>query len=382
MSIEDELTELAKLEPDGAVLSVYLQIDPRDPANTHSTPRWRVALHNGLRDVQREADERGDGRDGRLALRDLAKRVEDEIDAHVGSDLRGRGFAWLLSADGSLDRRYTLQIPLRGDRIVWDRRPYVLPLIDAADRGRKIGLILVDGEHVRLLCWEMGKLTEPEESLYTFEPEGAWHRYTERSGGRGVWTVSAREGYEQRMEDQRERFIHHAAGETARRIGELGWERLIVVGEVGVTERFVAALPQNARERVAAQLDRNLLHEPLSEIAQRVEPLAKEAWERDVSGALSAARERAAAGGNGTVGADDTLAALAEARVSHLVLDPNADFSAAELGELATQVMGDAGPALIPERAVEHALQTDARVTLVDGDGLGDVGGIAALLRY
>src|SRR3954469_8205723 len=70
--------ELALLEPDAPVLSVYLRTDPRDPANTAHTPGWLVGLRNGLRAALREAEEIG-LREEWLALRDLRERVEADV---------------------------------------------------------------------------------------------------------------------------------------------------------------------------------------------------------------------------------------------------------------------------------------------------------------
>jgi len=59
---------------------------------------------------------------------------------------------------------------------MWDERPFVSPLVDVVDRGRATGLVLVDGEHVRLLHWEHGRIEEPDNSTWTLSvPE--WRSY-------------------------------------------------------------------------------------------------------------------------------------------------------------------------------------------------------------
>src|SRR4051812_27504450 len=130
----DLVRELALLEPDAPVLSVYLRTDPRDPANTAHAPGWRVGLRNGLRAALRGAEHDGH-RPEWLALRDLRERVEADL-ASPGPLERARGLAWFASADGVLDRRLALQIPPREHVVRWDRRPFVSPLVDVVDRGR------------------------------------------------------------------------------------------------------------------------------------------------------------------------------------------------------------------------------------------------------
>ena len=78
----------------------------------------------------------------------------------------------------------------------------------------------------------------------------------------------------------------------------------------------------------------------------------------------------------------ETLTALAEGRVEHLILDVDGDFSA--VADMVPAGIG--GPAeLLGERAVEAAVATGAEVTALaaeDSKALAEAGGIAALLRY
>jgi hypothetical protein len=103
------IRDLAVRRPDAPVLSIYVRSDPRDPANTATPPGWLVELRNGLREVSGEAD-KDESRDRRLALRDLRERVEGDMLSLQPAE-RGRGLAWFLTADGSLDDRFTLQLP-------------------------------------------------------------------------------------------------------------------------------------------------------------------------------------------------------------------------------------------------------------------------------
>lgn len=109
----DLIRDLAVRRPGTPVLSVYVRTDPRDPANTAAVPGWLVELRNGLRGVSREVDE-GESRDQRLAVRELRERVERDVLALEPAE-RGRGLAWLRTADGTLDHRFTLQVPPLAD---------------------------------------------------------------------------------------------------------------------------------------------------------------------------------------------------------------------------------------------------------------------------
>jgi hypothetical protein len=97
---------------------------------------------------------------------------------------------------------------------------------------------------------------------------------------------------------------------------------------------------------------------------------------------IEAADGRARAGGAATLGAQETLGALAEERVDHLILDPDYDF--AQTSTTIPPSIG--GPAdLLGERAVETAIATGAQVTALPTTAssiLRAAGGIVALLRY
>jgi hypothetical protein len=99
-------------------------------------------------------------------------------------------------------------------------------------------------------------------------------------------------------------------------------------------------------------------------------------------GAEALAHQRALAGCAATIGAQETLGALAEGRVDHLVLDTDHDFSSA--AAMIPPSIG--GPSeMLGERAVEAAIGASAQVTacsMAVSETLRDAGGMAALLRY
>ncbi len=382
MVTRDVLQRLASAAPTRPIVSVYARTDPRDPANTSSTPAWQIAVRNGLAEIA-ERLEAGDDRDARLGFRELRERIDAELTALEPAQ-RGRSVAWFLDADGDSSERFTLQLPLRADRVVLDARPFVSPLVDIADRGAPTGIVLVSGDVVRLLAIEQAEPSEPEDS--TFELElGDWRPFggtAAGSPGRGVQGTSHQESYEARVEAQRDQLFAAAATATGQRLEQLGWERIVLVSETQVAARFRAALPPIVSERVVAESDLNLVGEDQHALAEALEPLIDDAWLLRASRLADLARERAQAGGAGAVGALETLTALAEGRVEHLVLDPDADFS--HVAGMAPESIG--GPAdLLGERAVEAAVATGAEVTALAAEhapALAEAGGIAALLRY
>ena len=382
MVTREVLQRLAAASPSRRIVSIYARTDPRDPSNTSSTPGWHIALRNGFAAVG-ERLEAGDDRANRLRSVTMRERIELELTGLEASE-RGRSVAWFIDADGDSSERFVLQLPLREDIVVWDAKPFVSPLVDIADRGAPTGVVLISGDAVRLLQIEQAEPSEPENS--TFELElGDWRLFGGTAGGspgRGVQTTSHRESYEARVDAQRDQLFATAATETAKRLDQLGWERIVLVSESQAAARFRAALPVVLSERVVAESDLNLVGDEPSTIAEALEPLIDDAWLTRARALADLARERTQAGGTGAGGALETLTSLAEGRVEHLILDPSADFSA--VAEMIPEAIG--GPAeLLAERAVEAAIATGAHVTALpnsESAALTRAGGIAALLRY
>ena len=58
-------------------------------------------------------------------------------------------------------------------------------------------------------------------------------------------------------------------------------------------------------------------------------------------------------------------------------------LSTDQVGPQVTAVLGEVRPEMLLERAVEHAIETDAIVSSLPGDqSLQDAGGMVALLRW
>ena len=103
-------------------------------------------------------------------------------------------------------------------------------------------------------------------------------------------------------------------------------------------------------------------------------------------------RERARGAGAAALGLSEVVGALNQARVAHLIYDPRIRYrgSIAHDGTLYADDEGALTYAAkaelrLTERIVERALETDARVTPVEGaasDGPAEASGIAAVLRW
>lgn len=378
----DLIRDLALRRPGTPVLSVYVRTDPRDLANTAAVPGWQVELRNSLRAVGREADER-ESRERRMALRDLRERVEREVLALEPAE-RGRGLAWFRSADGSVDDRFTLQLPPLKTMVRWDDRPYVSPLAEVAQRGRPAGLVLVSAEAVRLLHWQDGRVTEPARSLYEIEP-GQWRDYDAYAGypGRSPAGLHVAE-FDQRVAEWRQRFLRTTAQAVGAQVADRGWHRILLAGEPRVTGPFLQQLSEPAASQVAATVDANLIWEEHAAVAGRLDDALRDAGLREARALVGEAISRAFAGGEAAIGWPEVAGSLVQHRVGHLIVGADAALDPAVLDSYTQAALGWPSPQMLVERAVEQAVISGAEVTVLPADApeLVRAGGAAAILRY
>lgn len=378
----DTIRDLALKRPGTPVLSVYVRTDPRDPANTATPPGWLVELRNGLREVSRTVDE-ADARGQRLAFRDLRERVEREIVALRPAE-RGRGLAWFVTAGGGLVARFTLQLPPHGTLVRWDEYPFVSPLADVADRGRPAGLVLASAEAIRLLHWQDGLVSEPEQSLYEIEC-GQWRDYDAYVGhpGRSPAGMHVAE-FDQRQDEWRRRFLRSTAEAVARQLTGLGWDRILLAGERRVTDPFLEQLPEAVAGRVVAVVEANLIWEEHTAVADRLEGVLDEARSAEARALVEKALGDALAGGAAAIGWPEVIDTLVNHRVSHLIVGADATPDPAVLGPPSQAALGWPSRTMLVERAVEQAVISRAEITTLPADTaeLARAGGAAALLRY
>jgi len=395
MSLDQQtIRELIGLTDAVGVLSFYVGHTPAQAADPQ--PTAPIEIRNQLREVK-----------ARLATRDpaTARAVEErlsntdaELDRLVDPRASGRGRALFIGVEEGWTRSVNVQVPFR-ERVVIHERPYVRPLVAAYDEGRPAGILVVSRAGVRLLRWTLGEIEELER--HGFEPgdeilaaskvgpapatpQMAQHSYVDR------------DRFEDRLDENRQRFLRGVVEELAGRARERGWDRVVVSGPPKVRE--------SVRERADAATDgvRVLVAEQAWEEAA-AQTIAEQAWpllrsvHRDRERELTdAAIERTLGGGQAALGPRTVTQALNQGRVAHLIYDVDAQLHGfvSEEGSLHPRVEGFAAQAelemtrepLFVERIIERAIATAASVTPIEDaeavERLREHDGVAALLRW
>lgn len=229
------------------------------------------------------------------------------------------------------------------------------------------GVAVVSAERVRLFHCHSGGF----EQLHAWEIELADLDWRERKaqrptapGGGTMVSAAGHDQHDRRLESNRRRFVRQA-GELARAsAGDRGWCQLLVFGDERYAEPFAEGFAAACELRHVDSAD--LIGQPSREIAERVEGLLPALDREREHSLIERVKEAAYAEGRSSFGPQETLQALEEGRVEHLLYD-------------AEREDGDV------ERMVELAASTGATVTPLEGESaaeLSEQDGVAALLRY
>jgi Bacterial archaeo-eukaryotic release factor family 5 len=376
----DELRRLLAWEPTGGVLSLSVVIDPTDRGGG-----WRVALEDALRPVLDSTQDAPHER--KLALRTVAETVLERFPRNAPPEGRGQiGFVEVARKRGR-EEWHSYRIPPRATEAVHGHRPYLRPLIEIVDDGATMGVVAVSGNQARMWEWELGVLSELDD--WTVTPRGDWRERKAprpsdpaRFGGPGT---SGRDQHDQRLEAQREHFLKRAAGRVVSEAAGRQWRDVLVFGELEHVRGFADGLGSRAHRHV---YDKNVVSEPSSRIAERVEELVPRLNRERELKLVETVKESAYSGKErASLGPQETLEALGEGRVAHLLFDAERDYR----GQGIEQGLAYTGPPLgadglpVAELMVERALQTGAAVTPLEGEAaaaLSEQAGVAALLRY
>lgn len=364
---EHALKELASIQTEGPILSVYLDVDP----------------------TQRTTEEY------KLTLRELLKSVADEVDARdieavkryveYDYDWSGRGLALFSRQNEGVWYAYPLAIPVRSGVTV-ARRPYISPLVELDGLYGRYVVAVVDRQGAVFYFFQMGELADQQGVV------GEDVRHTRM--GRGSSVVGMRGGAPHSG--------RHEATLVQRNLKEIG-KALLAFCEVHHPRRLLLA----GADPTVAQLQ-EMLPAPLRDILVGTFPLDIEAGEVEVrerayealqkleqerhQQVINAVLTAAAKGKNGVVGLDGTLSMAHEGRIQVLLVERDyhqPGYRCTGCGYLTTQPLercvfcGEAFSEIpdAVEAVVTQVIENGGTVEVVDDEELEGTR-IGALLRY
>jgi hypothetical protein len=394
MSIDDAtIRELLALEDEHGVLSFYAGNVPAQAADRQLTAP--IELRNQLKALRARLE--GADRDLVRAIEARLATLDGPLDALVDPKRPGQGRALFVGVASGEQRTVSLQLPFR-ERVLHDTTAYVRPLVTALDEGRPAQIVVVSRTGVRVLHWATGEAAEVEEARFVKDDDLFRDDATGPSTSnpqRAMYARSDREGYEERLDEHRHRFLKQVLEDVVRRAASDRIDRMVLSAPPKLREEVRALVPahEGVRVLVAEQAWESA---PAHEIAQHAFQLLRSVHLDREQQLADAVLERALSGGPGALGLRHVCEALNAGRVEHLLFDDRLVLEGyvSSDGTLHPRIEGLAANAedltftrdrLFVERMIERALATSARITPLapaPADRLADHEGVAALLRW
>ena len=370
------LRDLIDWRPAGGVLSVYVHVDPADRGQG-----WRIGLREQLRSLAEETPPHDERRAFETAANLVLERFPENAAPPEG---RGHvGFIELAPKRPATVWR-SMQIGPRRTQALRSGRPQVRPLVELLAAGPHVGVVLVSAERVRLLEWSLGAIRSLQDWEITLLSRDWRERKAERSmpGPRSWTSSSGRDQFGQRLDANRQRFLHEVGSLIAEELASRRWRHVIAFGIEEHPSELAAGLGAGAQRLHAVRQD--LISAPDGQVADRVAEVVRELNSGRALEVVAEVEEAIGAEPGTALGPQETLQALAEGRARHLVFDGDRTYDGQPFeGELAYGDAGDGRP--VGERLVALAVSTNAAITPVYAEPaarLDPHDGVAALLRY
>ena len=273
----------------GPVLSVYLSVNAHYPENQGQA--YKVRLKDALREIE-----------------DLPEELDQQVRESVEGEVRqhARTVVFFVAEDG-LFERYDLQLDL--PEAYRFGEPYLAPLVLALDEHESYGVALVDAEEFRFFV--SAPMGDPSEGSGGAS-SGYFREVDVSPGSPGPRSGMDQEDLSRRTEANIHKFYKDAGELTRKLVFQDNVKNLIIAGPKERTSDFRETLPQEIQEKVVAE-ESVSANAPEAEIAQQFEAIQQQAEREREDDLIAKVRE------NGVRGVKDTIEALQEGRVYHVV---------------------------------------------------------------
>lgn len=375
---QETLRRLAGYESGGApVLSFYLNLDPSEFALAH-------ARSTAVRSLVDEAHRRIEGHEGlsheeRRDGLEAVERVRGWFEGPSFSASGANALAVFCAAGDTLFEEVRLPRPVPSE-VVIGRKPFVEPLVDMVSGGGWC-VLLAGRETARIFRGSVHRLEEV--ARVGDDPAHGQH-------DQGGWSQAR---YERGIEEDVDDHVKRTADLLYRRFKRSPFERLVLGARSEFAPQVEERLHPDVRGRVVGRIDVDVDHSSEDDVLSAARPVMEAEERRAEEGALDRLRERSQ-DGRGARGLGDVLEALTERRVETLILEDG--FAAAGAVCPNCGWLGPAEAASCPadgtdterrddiaDLAIGRALGQSAAVLVPrDGDVAGELGGIAAILRF
>jgi peptide chain release factor subunit 1 len=386
MKLTNLLKRLAEYQPDGTpFVSIYLDASP----NQVGRDGYDVWLRNEIAGTRGQFEED-------TPERAAFEAVIERINAFLESDKEesANGIAIFSSMDGEFFETVQLDEPFPNNRFFLFDRPHIFPLARIIGQNPKYAVLWADTNKASIYLFGGENILDVETET-THKVEEIQNEKTNRTQV-GGWSQAR---YQRHVDN----FTFHHAKETVEELEKVmnrgNVEYLFLCGdETTIMPVLRPQLSKATEDKVVGVLNMSQYHSE-EEIREKTGEamsvhnavLDKACVERMKDAAKAAA-------GLGTLGVENTLAALSNGQVEELVIASNFDAINYDPGKveevLEAYAPGDDNSTAdglpeptekrqIADELIVRALNSSAKITFVEDDSLmREAGGVGAVLRY
>ncbi|GHH64696.1 hypothetical protein GCM10017673_07760 [Streptosporangium violaceochromogenes] len=368
------------------VLSFYVTASPQEESSVR--PAWRIRFGNELSELRERVTADPD-RARRTAVLGRLAGLEPDFRQLLDPAESGVGRVLFAPVGDSEVRAFSFQLPV-ADQTVMESTAYVRPLVNAVETAPPAGLVVLSRDGFRMIDCRYGLAEDVGRTPFEIVSEDGKQTRGSAAPEAARQAVTYRDKFERRVEENLTRHLRAAGPRIAEEAGSRGWQTVVLLGDVQLTEVVAQAVGGDV-----IQVDAVVDSLPPAKLAEYVGPQLLAARARHGVRLVNRVKDAALSGGQGALGLEETLGALNESRVAQLLLDESREWSGARTpdGRLhppeAVERAEPSGPAVresvMGERMIERALDTDAEVIVLDGEAaeiLAEFGGVGAVLRW
>jgi hypothetical protein len=387
------LRALADMTDQVGVLSIYVTLDPHFRVESSARPPWELRLHRQLAELRERLKEQGP-REHWKALTARLDALQPELEWLLDPTVTGQGRALLVGVGDGEVRTVSLQVPMV-DRVVLAPRPHLQPLVAAWSTAGPAGAASVSADGLRVVDVRFGLaevvgVIRYQDSVEQRELKGP----AAANPAMPQHSAAQQDLFIRREDDKLARFLRTVGPRLAGFVTEREWDYLALTGEATLVQAVREGLPPQLPAEVVT-LDHPVNSLPVPRLAATVSPALDDARQRRHRALAAQARDNALSANTGACGLGETLGALQQGRVAHLLLAADRQWSGHRGPDGYLVPEGEVPPGTDPadltpeprlgERMIELAYQNSAEVTMLDpaaATPLADVGGIGAILRW
>lgn len=301
-----EVSELLGLRETN-VLTVYLDVDPTKPENQRAIPAFGIWLKNALQALSADLpDEQSSGFDRAVS------RVSDCVKYYLRA---GKGL--IVFAGEDLWKAFDLPLPVTNE-VHWGR-PHLPQLLWLLDEYEGYGVVLADSETARFFTVYLGTIFERKEMVLSLDTSDwkekdqvapSFPEY-ERIGG------SHRNAFEDRLDEQIQRFLREVAQSTEGFVSKEDLEQLFLAGTDAVHELERLLSPQ-LRENIVSIVPMDTSADE-HDVLEKTWPLQRAAVEKENLQLVRRVVEQAVGREEVVTGVQPTLTSLQQGRLQLLI---------------------------------------------------------------